>query len=205
MKKVTDVTKPPFNSVGKLTFKQGGETYTGSAFVVSTKGIFTAAHNFYSDDEETTEAYFALWTSGIDKDPSVWQLDLAQVAFPDGWTEDEEIKDDMAVCKIADESFALAAVPLAVSAKDFKKPEKIPATAIGFPSDTDDMYETGAEALATNEGHVMKGGFDTGASGGPWIDDNTGVVFGITAEADDGDMSSPVLGQQAADLIAWLG
>ncbi|MBZ0091973.1 MAG: serine protease [Sulfuricellaceae bacterium] len=204
MKKVADVTKPPFNSVGKLSFKQGEEFFTGTAFVVSQKGLFTAAHNFYSDDQATTEAYFSLWTSGSDKEPSVWQLDLEQVKYPDGWTEDEELKDDMAVCKIADESFASAAIPLAVSEKDFKKPETIPSTAIGFPTDTDDMYETSAEAIATSEGHVMKGGFDIGASGGPWIDED-GVVFGITAEAEKGDMSSPLLGQQAAALIEWLG
>lgn len=205
MKKAADVTIPPFNSVGKLTFTQGGETFTGTAFVVSKNGIFTAAHNFYSDDKKTTEAYFALWVSGKDENPSVWELDLGKVAYPENWEEDEELRDDMAVCKILDESFALAAVPLGVSAKAFEIPEKIPSTAIGFPSDTDDMYETSAEAIATGEGHVMKGGFDAGASGGPWIDGNTDVVFGITAEADDGDMSSPLLGQQAAALIEWLG
>lgn len=205
MIKVKDVTQPPFSSVGQLVFTMGDAAYEGTAFVVATQGIFTAAHNLYDFEEGTTAnaVFFKLWVNGADKEPLVWELPLGKddVTMPDEWIDDGDDNFDMAVCVIPAESFAAVARPLPVHDQLLREGLRFKSMAIGYQGDT--MYVDESEATALDGGSVMAGDMVQGASGGPWIATD-GTVYGVTGNADGENLSSPNNGPVAAKLIGWL-
>lgn len=202
MKKVTNIGISPFNLVGQLNFKMDGQSYDATAFVVSNKGIFTAAHNLYDYEEKhtATEAYFSLWVNGKMK---TWALDLGAdgVIMPDEWIDDGDDNYDMAVCVIKDESFKDAAIPLLVYDKNLQEGFKFQAMAIGFQGENG-MYYCEGEATALEEGIVLSGDMVEGASGGPWM--NGTNVYGSTRDASGTDLASPNNGVTAKELIDAL-
>lgn len=205
MSDVPDTSIAPYTSVGRLIFKMGGETFEGTAFVVSEKGIFTAAHNLYDNENRQTvsEAYFSLWPHGAAGEAHVWKLPLGPdgVIMPDQWIDHTEDCDnyDMAVCFIREASFAALALPLPVNDAVLRD-GRYNAEVIGFQDGT--MCHDVGIATAVAEGIVMDGDMIQGASGGPWI--VNGIVVSCTANAADGDLSGPNNGPQASELVAAL-
>ncbi|WP_375560172.1 trypsin-like serine peptidase [Bernardetia sp. OM2101] len=212
MHKVTDLNAFPYSSVGLLVFKmkyEDGRTedYTGTAFIVSSKGIFTAAHNLYDPDEKsiTIEAYFHLNYQGEVK---VWNLMLGKdgVTLPDQWLDDEDENYDMAVCVIEHSSFREIASSLILPVYDklIKAGQKFNAKAIGFQEAEEGMYYDDGEAIALEEGIVLSSNMVVGASGGPWLNTSNNIVYGSTRTAEGEDIASPNNGVSAKELIEWL-
>lgn len=212
MKKVTDVNVFPYSSVGLLVFKMKDEkgrieNYTGTAFIVSSKGIFTAAHNLYNPDEKsiTIEAYFHLNYQGEVK---VWSLMLGKdgVTLPDQWLDEEDENYDMAVCVIEHSSFRKIASSLILPVHDklIKTGQNFNAKVVGFQEAEEGMYYEEGKAIPLEEGIVLSSNMGVGASGGPWLNTSNNIVYGSTRTAGGEDIASPNNGVIAKQLIEWL-
>jgi V8-like Glu-specific endopeptidase len=182
----------PYRSIGKLgmTYEVGVNQYRmrySSGWVVATRAFITAGHCVYKHNlsgkewprNGRFEPRFHLKESKYYKVIAIYTLA--------GWVNSKKPAYDMAACVIG-EDFANTEPPLQFDTKSLKRTKSY--TAVGYPGKPIGEFDYSGERMWKCVGKGQDAGalklaennFTSGASGGPWFDNDTNyVVTGINS------------------------
>ena len=211
-----DLTKFPYQSIGKLFFNVNGEPYDGSAYVADWKGatnlLFTAAHNLLDDEGgkpcESTDVLFI--PAMKDENDTTGSLYGKYAATAISWN-----KKWNPTAGQDDEAYDFGIVQLAPRTTDGKNvgqvvkpiPVVLDATntqgktsweTLGYPDrpenpDEKMMTQTGTY-VGLDEGAVVKvsqDGYGVGGSGSCWLHDGKAEANGVHVSSDSTTSASP--------------
>jgi len=196
-----DLTRAPYQSVGKMGLVIGGKRKTASGWVVARRAFITAGHCVYHPDFGgwITKAFFC-----PRYDNQCTNRFIGTVVYTlKGWVEDHDPAYEIAACVIT-ENFATSEPPLAFDS-DILTPDKF--AAIGYPTTPIPKHQFNGERMWQSVGAYVsekddviwaENNLTNGASGGPWWGtDPQGNyrVYGLTEEraADPNQAASPGL------------
>ncbi|WNG38210.1 trypsin-like peptidase domain-containing protein [Archangium violaceum] len=193
--RVTSPNEAPFAAVGKLFFHWKGSDWVGSAWIINTptRGIVTAAHNVFDENEWSSKVLFELqYADGH----YVAEWAGKQSVALKGWTLDTNYAYDMAV--VIPKTAIGGSVPALDYVVDAKAENFL---ALGYPTpplphyafDGKYMWGSSGSLIAENRGVISAyNNLTRGSSGGPWCAKagNVWVVNGIQSHGfNDPDVS----------------
>ncbi|MEM9552748.1 MAG: hypothetical protein AAGC60_00695 [Acidobacteriota bacterium] len=173
--RVADPTAYPWRTVGKLYFTAGGEDFTGSASVIYTNTLITAAHNLWSGGVWSSDILFVpAFTDGVEPFGS-WTWQRASV-MP-GWQRNENEAYDVGTIEMRTGGHDRRSIGAVVGYLGYTVNRTLPRewTDVGYPRNYQDkrfMYkQPGMYTRSLDRGSIVgkEGDMAGGASGGPWL------------------------------------
>jgi V8-like Glu-specific endopeptidase len=205
---VRNITKAPYNAIGKFFFTVNGDDHAGSGSMIGTNVLLTAAHNVELNEDELPRfsENFKFCLQYANKN-SAQDLYGGSVIFPRAWLTSQASRHDWALLKT---TTALNNVtPLALFSN--RVPNGRPAMDVGYPDaggyDGQTMWESSSDVTfdPARGVYIMESDLQTGTSGGPLIaadDDGHDKVFSVHCERTGLNIDGPELDGRFADALA---
>ena len=201
---VEDIHQYPYNACGQITGKIGTATYIGSASVFKRPDIIlTAAHCVYNAGQKCFISSPTFYWKRKENIASAI-VPITHIFIPEEFEKNDDLQYDYAICVlerfIGDRRNTLQYNP--ECSKDsafmigYPGAEPYDGTKMYYIEDSVDVKEIDKK----NFWHVTNGLAYGGASGGPWVVNDT--VFGVTSFGYEGvkEVFSPILDQKLPSL-----
>jgi V8-like Glu-specific endopeptidase len=210
---VENTTVSPYQAVGKIFGRFGGQGFVGSGFVVGESTIATAGHcvyNFESGEWASDLIFLPQYRNG----ETIGTWTVRDIITPIGWRRDRSYEHDL--------GFVILSRPIRPQTGKIGlmanfPPNQGPYTAIGYPAARTDSYPFDGKLMWQSVGNYAGGSsvvraennMTGGCSGGPWavFKDNKWLANGVNSHNysdDPNSLYSPYFGDNIVSLLEWM-
>lgn len=206
--RVAHLLEYPQRTVGKLFFVQDGRDYVGSAFVVNTSGLMTAAHCLMMNGKPSSKIWFVPAYDAGQEPFGRWQVD--GTVWTQAWEQQHSPAWDVGFCAVSRDAQGRT-VGDAVGWVSVRYGDLASAwNGMGYPAqptpqfpfDGERMWQSRGERLqAAQPSTVAKWGDLTGgSSGGPWLIPGTATANGLNSWNEPGHRTNV-----SPEFAQWVG
>jgi hypothetical protein len=210
----------PYSAIGRLFMVFAGKNFSGSAWVVGEKAIFTAGHCLFDHENggpASSVVFAGCYFQGQYKDK--WTV--VNKAVPNAWKDARDFRADMGVA-ILDKPIRSALGKLGFRANLSPAPGG-PFTEVGYPAQAIPQYPFNGQEMWQSVGSFVSmpspvtngmgliqacGNLSPGCSGGPWADQGDQFrAVGLNSHRmgnDTNHMNSPYFGDRFVELYDWM-